>query len=297
MKCLLLNDCSAYHVGSREVTKNIVACAKVAGIEVEIWKQLEAVPRGNYDVVVINGEGTFHHNAPRAFKLCQIANELKTRGARVYLINSLAHNIDIDFSVFDYVSVRETNSAAFIRRICPSQVVNITPDIAFLTKLPEHLSGQRSNVLFLDSVVSRYSKMLEFMAAALGTRFIRMTEWSGSFASLSSLMRSYALVITGRFHGAVMAMMTSTPFYAMPSNSWKTVGMLNDFGAGNLYLEDEASLRSALQKSPPAAVPINIDEISRSWRTVFSLIAGISLETFEQRMRGTETYIADLKQE
>jgi polysaccharide pyruvyl transferase WcaK-like protein len=58
---------------------------------------------------------------------------------------------------------------------------------------------------------------------------------------LETMLRHECLV-TGRFHGVCLALLTSTPFLAVPSNSFKIEGMLSDIGIKGRMLASMSTL-------------------------------------------------------
>jgi polysaccharide pyruvyl transferase WcaK-like protein len=63
--------------------------------------------------------------------------------------------------------------------------------------------------------------------------------------SLQQLLQRIAesrLIVTGRFHMICMALLTKTPFIAMPSNTSKIEGLLDDVGLPHRMAGDELSL-------------------------------------------------------
>lgn len=182
-------------------------------------------------VVVINGEGTMHHHhrgAPRpaVAELCRHAVRAKEAGCRVALINSVFENYDDDLSMFDYVSCRESRS--FREAVGKHPCVDLTPDACFHYVVP-FLPPQRKGIAVADSIVEDSKRMLRSFAKSGGHRLLRFRQ-----LSLDKALRTIAgseLLITGRYHGLVFALMTRTPVLCVTSNTHKIEGLLEDFGA------------------------------------------------------------------
>ena len=268
MKAYFLNDCRAYHLGSRAVSYNLKWLAARAGIELIGWQPDAPIEPGQ--LVIINGEGTFHHAAKRAHDLHSTATQLRKRGCRVVLLNTLAQAIEFDFSIYERIAVREGLSGSFIQARC-SRPVTVIPDAAFCVgNPPPPIEPTRSGILFLDSVSTDATRTLDAIAAENGETVLRLCESKMRAVELIALMRTKRLVVSGRFHGVVLAMLAHTPVIGYASNSWKTEGMLRDLGCSGAYAADAAAVRAKIASGIGATIKqTKIASIRRQWIEFF----------------------------
>jgi hypothetical protein len=193
---------------------------------VGIYEPLDRVNLKDFDVVVMNGEGTFHSGNRHKLKGYEnFIRKAKRLGKRVCLVNtSLGPGVDVSF--YDFVSVRETISSR-------DGEFPVCPDMCFnsLMRFPT----QRKGVLVTDSVVGTVTRELEKYARDQGHTFYRFER--KDVGKAMELFRTAEVVITGRFHGAVLAIATGTPVIALPSNTHKVQGLMQDFGLGDCYFE------------------------------------------------------------
>lgn len=267
---MLLNDCSAYHVGSRVVADTMRRMAEAHGIALATYfDPPEGVSLDEFDALIVNGEGTFHHNAPRSLRLHAFAERF---GKPAYLFNTVAQQQSIDFAAYRRIVCRESLSARHVESRSPQARVQTIPDISFCQARPD-MHGERRCILFIDSVSKAHSDSIERIAEQHGAKMLRLREWKRSASDLLAHIARHELVITGRFHGVVFAMLAGTPFFAFPSNTWKTRAMLEDFGRPELFCRDESALISALAGPRPTPVAFDHEAISAQWQQVFRDIA------------------------
>lgn len=159
-KVTLLNDTSSFHHhGSDLVVGQIRTQCDRHGLKLwqtvklgEDWRadrhrwKLESS-----DIVIVNGEGTFHHDRGAALKLAQSAVFCHNRNIPCFLINSVYQANDPEMAHvvqhFAHVFVRESLSQAELRAVGIES--DVVPDVTFShADLPQ---SERSGVLVTDS--------------------------------------------------------------------------------------------------------------------------------------------------
>jgi hypothetical protein len=274
MRVILLNAFSVYHVGCGAVQDTLMRLAGARGMEITRHDDRIALPASaRCDLVIVNGEGTYHHESPRAMRLHAMAGSLKARGARTALVNATIQDIALDFTIYDEIAVRESRSADYVRSLFPKAGVQVIPDAAFCHPAKPQPPLKRSGVLFMDSVVGSCSRVIESHAATLGETVMRLCHWKGSADDMIGQMRQKELVVTGRFHGAALAMLSGTPLLTLPSNTWKMEGMMNDFGILHQHCATAPGLADALAQPPPPPVDLAPMQIMEKWERLFDKLA------------------------
>ncbi|MDS9467382.1 polysaccharide pyruvyl transferase family protein [Paracoccus sp. MBLB3053] len=198
-------------------------------------------------LVVLNGEGTLHHGAPRAAELLRCCEKAKARGIPVAIVNSVWQDNPPDFvksvASANQVYVRETASLAQLPKQLGAMHV---PDVSFAAFLEFYRAGQfdepMHDLCVIDSVVQQASHALQDFAAhekapffvmpgrplgALRNRAIR-DETAFPLLLQAPDLKSARGWVTGRFHGLVAAISAGRPACAIPSNSFKIEAMLRD---------------------------------------------------------------------
>src|SRR5581483_2733400 len=96
LRALLINDTSLRgHHGSALAVSQLIALAAQAGIVVEHgWERDRAAAEAletdcdRFDLVIVNGEGSVHHNSRSAVRIAALASDLAARGRPAYLVNT-----------------------------------------------------------------------------------------------------------------------------------------------------------------------------------------------------------------
>jgi hypothetical protein len=256
---------------------------------------VEAMERA--DVIIVNGEGSIHHDAPRAEALLQAGPFARSRGKAAVLINTTweanSPRLADMAGLFDIVSVRESASA---RELAGAGVACRTiPDLA-LGSAPAVVDRPRAGVAFSDNVVTARTLAQYAAMRRLGGRPLGLLYGSrGPRAAAGSLRRylraggtvvaalravghdrasqeddrdrflerlsSQELVVTGRFHMVILCLATATPFLAIPSNTHKIEAVLDDVGLGRWRMPDLARLDKDLMEQASVWRPGELDRI------------------------------------
>jgi hypothetical protein len=288
-RVLIVNETSKlafnkWHLGCDLVSRALVDGLTGRGLECAGWvnglaglnRVLEHDPEARFDGVVINGEGTLHHNADRAFEIATIGAYLKGLGKRVFLVNSVwqgnGPRIEALVRDFDLVTVRESFSAEALAPVRAD--VRLVPDLCWSAGLARP-PGPAGPVAVLDCVEPQRTARLERIARAAGLPFFVMDRFFEAFhraLRAASVPEATPRVLHradvgapagwlgGRFHGVVLALGAGVPILSTPSNTNKVQAMLADIGLkGKLLtgpvldgLRDRAEVEALFSAGPGA---------------------------------------------
>lgn len=289
---VVLNDTSGHrHHGCALVMQSIRDLAAGHGLAVigaapvgVDWRArpdvVEAMERA--DVIIVNGEGSIHHDAPRGEALLHAGPFVRARGKAAVLINTTweanSPRLAELAALFDIVSVRESASA---RELAGAGVAcRVVPDLA-LGSARAAVERPRSGVAFSDNVVTARTLAQYAAMRRLGGRPLCLSHGSRGLRAAAGSLRRYlraggtvgaamravahdlasqvddrsqflerlgsqGLVVTGRFHMVILCLATETPFLAIPSNTHKIESMLDDVGLGHWRMPDLESLNEDL---------------------------------------------------
>lgn len=273
---LVLNETSKmgfnrWHLGCDLVSRNLAGALAARGIEVAGWANgiaglsriLAHDPAARFSGVVLNGEGTLHDDADRAFELLGMARHLRGLGKRAFLINSVWQAMGptmADFlKDFDIVTLRKSASAHAAAPARPD--ARTVPDLCWLAELDAGIdpgNGMGAALApcgVLDCVTPATTLRLEAAAAAAAAPCFVMDRFfqafhralaSGAPAAVVPRVlrqhdvRSVAAWIGGRFHGTVLALGAGVPILSLPSNTTKTEATLGDIGLSGKVLGVDA---------------------------------------------------------
>lgn len=221
-------------------------------------------------LVVVNGEGTIHHDRPAGEALLAAGAAAKAAGVPSALINASwdANGPAYARALADFtlVSARETRSAAQIQAV--GIAARVVPDLSFFEEVAP--PAARAGVGFTDSVLRGVALELEAARRRLGgvalpihfnlpglkgdLRNLRDGIAKRDLADPGFLIRSIAarlawraaetrdeadymaklaaldLLVTGRFHAATFALAARTPVLAVESNTHKIGATFDDAG-------------------------------------------------------------------
>ncbi len=129
------------------------------------WQQSEKLKRKIVaaDIVIVNGEGTIHHNSSTGLALVKVAQFAKKYGAKSYLINMTYQANDSSYKKyladFERIFVRESYSKAELTDLgIESEIV---PDLTFSVIPDNHENLNADNILITCSVKGHITIALE----------------------------------------------------------------------------------------------------------------------------------------
>ncbi|MFS8184318.1 polysaccharide pyruvyl transferase family protein [Pseudovibrio denitrificans] len=268
-KYVLMNDTfDTWHHGCRAVSRVIrkemehrgFSLSATSRVGASWWEDSVFVEHAKQaDLILINGEGTFHSGSSEAEKCMRIFQE-KTSSNRIALINSIWQDnptswVDI-ISNASYISLRDTNSQ---KKLTEHGVqAHYCPDLSLISSKPISTLNPRSGVAWGDALKRNVTRDLyrgfrssrgeNYFASVRPTHRSPLTSyplkdlrysltcWWKNYScfndeeELARFLAQRNLYITGRFHGACLALCAGTPFVAVASNTKKITFLLNDMG-------------------------------------------------------------------
>jgi hypothetical protein len=219
------------------------------------------------DAVVINGEGTIHHNLPGAVALVAWARAAARCGLPVLTVNCTIQAmdpflLDVLFAASKRVAVREAWTFNYLHlhgyaAIQASDALFAWPDLVSDIPSP-HSVPDRGRCIYSLGVLAADEVMTEsivgeqiqemvkagwavsyltievederFAAIArrVGASIYPLRRWTP--AGLISMLREHDVVVSGRYHVMIFAWLAGRPVVPMMSNSWKVEGLLEMAG-------------------------------------------------------------------
>ena len=242
MKAKFVGDHSRYHCGSEAVANYIKR---------QIRNVAELTEDNDYDVLVINGEGSMHHRAPTYFKKMEEARYAASTGRPFHLVNT----------------IWQSNGAAeagllgqarliVVREILSQQALaseagvfsEIKLDFSFFEPLDmdAEFKDFEGKEIATDFYSTEFQDFVRPTTAFLSKfPFISMKKmgWSNFVRSLSTA----SLLITGRHHAVYAACRARTPFVALRGNSHKIEGIVATAGIEIPICEHPRELMSTIE--------------------------------------------------
>ncbi|ACB73740.1 polysaccharide pyruvyl transferase family protein [Opitutus terrae] len=315
LRVLVLNDTRRgsfnRHLGCNVVMENLLHLCAAHGLEVvRTLTTAEPLAAAGFDeslkqvdAVIVNGEGTMHHDSRGALALSAAILHTKRAGRTTALLNAVWQDnrqANACLGALDFVCARDLLSQGAMRAAGATHA-HAAPDLSLYragaepTVKPSFQAGvtaPAAAALVIDSVDDAEALRLRQFSATHGLPFRVMQAWAvreaderhplahERFFSLEDLNTSRVL-ITGRFHAICFAIKYGRPFLAVPSNTHKMEALLHDIG---LPAEDFL-LPSGWERRPPS---FWIDHAAAAWSRhtdrIGDFAAGAS-RTIEQAFR------------
>jgi len=206
------------------------------------------------DLVLLNGEGSIHHNSVRALALLALAKTAIEAGKKVLLMNATIQDIMPDLikdviARCELVHVREAASQKYLAQYGVDAIV--TADLAFMalqtdTVIKALILDASQYVVVTGGVLSNEDSLNQIFDAVqnAGLRSVYFSVGDGGETELArklcakrnvpmvdafeyaihkpiSFLKQFPLAISGRHHINVFLMRAGVPFVPLPSNTWK----------------------------------------------------------------------------
>ncbi|MGE5266182.1 MAG: polysaccharide pyruvyl transferase family protein [Deltaproteobacteria bacterium] len=297
LKALLVNDASLLgHHGSALVSRQACRLAAEAGIRIHRgldWTAAERMLAGpnEYDLVIVNGEGSVHHDSATARRIARMACDLSDRGVPAFMINaSVEANSDevhSGLARFRKIYVRDVRSQKTLAAAgIPSTVVH---DLTLTwSDAPKAEPSPSREVLVTDAsdtekalLLYRFSERTGCRAMTLRTappaglrRWRRRAgfelkrlagallpgspwtlRYAGATRNFDEFARQLATspgIICGRFHAVCLAIRMGIPFLAVAAPTSKIEDLLSEIGMSHRMVDIESLCESAcVPEIPP----------------------------------------------
>lgn len=230
MKVVILNNTSRYHKGCEKVMeylhKDVVQSghqivASVMGNKdtlTDAWDKIEMS-----DAVIVNGEGTMHHDRPIPHSLLNVIRNAKKQGKKTALINTVWQTMTLDDEMKDvlrdtYISVREVMSAEELQK--DNIDADIHLDLSYFNHVPEKVSPHR------ELVVGKFFDQSDYRPKDIPVLDIFKQDWD----TFVNVLRSTDWFITGRHHELYASCKARCPFATLSGNTHKNEGLMKTAG-------------------------------------------------------------------
>lgn len=247
-------------------------------------------------LIIVNGEGTIHHNSVAGRWLLQVGAFAKTRGIPAVLVNcgweSNGPEMVAMLDDFALVSFRDHQSASIMQgrpcRVVPDLSIYPAGDVPtryrtnligftdsvdrFKAQSLEHCrevtGGETVSIIYSPAGAAGYLRFMrdgvslrsDVLTPMLLVRILKMRHrlWRFGTAETAAFLSQLAglkLLVSGRFHACTLALVTETPFVALPSNTNKIGALIKDAGIeqwrGDISLAPECLDTAATQGWSP----------------------------------------------
>lgn len=234
-------------------------------------------------LIIVNGEGTIHHDRPAAQRLVALGGFAKAHGIAAALVNASWHANSAALAeaarAFDRIAVRESASRDALA--AHGVAAEVMPDLSIEGLTPHE--GPRAGVAVVGSVVAERGWALARLRRRLGGAPLSILAPGGSLwsrvrtdlavagvrapgagrdvlpafvdlrrgrvqdeAAFTDRVARAGLLVSGRFHAALIALGVGTPVLAVESNTAKISATFADAGLSAWRVADAATVDASL---------------------------------------------------
>lgn len=238
-KVRLIGDHSNYHCGS---------AAAFEVIRAEVEKYGEIIRGEEYDVLVVNGDGSMHHNSSGFQNKMAEIEKAVTRGKPSILMNSVwSDNPSLSADVLqkcEQVIVREVRSAQELEKLGVSRKIML--DQSYFAKIEEtEFTDFQGEVVFTDFWSNEFGCFVT-LNSKWAQRYTFVDMQKMSWSSLVRSLETASLLVTGRHHAVYAACKAKIPFLALTGNTHKIEGLIETAGIDIPVFESFADLKANL---------------------------------------------------
>ncbi len=222
----ILGDHSKLHCGCQAVMETLKEQSQKKN-----WKIARCYQK--YNILIVNGEGSMHHNSNHFVNKMQILQKAVDFGIPAYLVNTVWEE-----NTNEYDSVLKRLAGISTREILSQKELEnkhgiqskYTIDASFFANIDTksdftNYNGQPVKTDFYDPYTSKWTTLSDNF---VNVPYISMTKNSWSSFVLSLKTSKY--LITGRHHAVYAACKARIPFAASESNTHKISGLIKTAG-------------------------------------------------------------------
>ena len=229
MISLVFNNTSHFHQGCRAVMHMLHEDLESNGVIVlSSVKSMEhfRYNERNFDraeAIIINGEGTMHHNAPLACQYLDLILKAASSNKKIFLINTVWQDMFLSDQLVEilqnsYISVRDIKSQRELEKYNIKSHFHLDLSYNMKVSFPD---SERNGL-----VIGTFSMEYDKRSSSASSASIFTDHWEDLVTRLSAA--NY--FITSRYHEMYAACLARCPFYVYQGNSWKNEGLLETAG-------------------------------------------------------------------
>ena len=253
MIALVFNNTSNFHQGCRAVmhilhedleSNGIVILASVKSEESFFYQER------NFDktnAIIINGEGTMHHNAPLACQYLDLMLKAASSNKKIFLINTVWQDMYLSDPLIkvlqnSYISVRDIKSQKELEKHNIKSHFHL--DLSYDMKVP--FPEPKRDGLVIGTFSMDYDKRKKSASS--------VSIFTENWEDLVTRLSKANYFITSRHHEMYAACLARCPFYVYQGNSWKNEGLLGAAGVKIPCRKEDAKVLDFMKGSEDSTI-------------------------------------------
>lgn len=225
---LLLNNTENYHNGCKQVIRyfknHFISC----NLSILGKKHKELPDFKNYDLIILNGEGSIHHDSKKMIRYLEYMNAASKKNVITMVVNTVwFENSEATTKLLesiDYVSVREISSKNEILKYIDKDI-DVTPDLSYFIEVP-YSETKKYNIVSGNKFLPKKQRDFFYNIGEDTNIDIFSENWE----DIVNKLRNSNILVTGRHHEMYAACKARCKFIVLDGNSHKNSGFLKTFG-------------------------------------------------------------------
>lgn len=227
---LLLNNTEHYHNGCKQVIQFFKNQFINENLIIQDKKNKLLPDYKNFDLIILNGEGSIHHNSAKMIKYLNYMKTASLNGVVTMVVNAVWFKNSKEtteiLNYIDYVSVREIKSKNEILKFIKKDI-DIHLDLSYFTEISKSNSVEKYNIVIGN----------KFIPGKIREKFISIASdssidiFSESWNDIVNKLQNTNILITGLHHEMYAACKAECKFIVIDGNTHKNSGLLETFNS------------------------------------------------------------------
>jgi len=220
-KVRIEGDHSSYHCGSAAVFRTLIKSVKDAG---GILTNSD-----NYDLLIVNGEGSMHHDSNGMIKKLRIIENAISNNKRVFLVNTVWQQNSQKYADILHGCEKIFTREVLSQRTLASQGIksDVCIDLSYFDVIDERAPAINFEgaVVFTDFYSKEFNTFVWVNSKEI-QKYPSIKMDTLSWSSMVNSLKTASCLVTGRHHAIYAACKARCPFIAMPGNTHKIEGLI-----------------------------------------------------------------------
>jgi polysaccharide pyruvyl transferase WcaK-like protein len=224
---LLLNNTEHYHSGCKKVIDYFRYHFLNHTLTVHPKKTKEFPNFNNFDLIILNGEGSCHDDSKKIISYLEYMNEASIAGIKTMVVNSVWQNNSKSttelLQKINYISVREIKSKNEILKYIDKKI-EVAIDLSYFHTV-EFEESKPAIIVAGNKFIPKKQRELYSNIGEESYIDIFSEDWK----TIVNKLRNSEVLITGLHHEVYAACKAECPFIAIEGNTHKISGILETF--------------------------------------------------------------------
>jgi polysaccharide pyruvyl transferase WcaK-like protein len=224
---LLLNNTEQYHSGCKKVIDYFRYHFLDHTLTIHSKKTKEFPNFNNFDLIILNGEGSCHDDSKKIISYLEYMNEASVAGVKTMVVNSVWQNNSKSttelLQKISYISVREIKSKNEILKYIDKKI-EVAIDLSYFHTV-EFREFKSTTIVAGNKFIPKKQRELYSNIGEESYIDIFSEDWE----TIVNKLKNSKVLITGRHHEVYASCKAECPFISVEGNTHKISGILETF--------------------------------------------------------------------